>query len=103
VADEAAKALDDAKAALIALTSHTGNAGAGVKVTRFQKTGAIDYKKVLELKGVDLEKCRGEMREGVHGLDDLHVKACRNILRGASGHHHPHPTRDIEICLVTPP
>lgn len=64
-ADGAAKALDQAKAALIALASHSSEAGAGVKVTRFWKAGAVDYKKIPELKGVDLERYRGKAREEV--------------------------------------
>jgi hypothetical protein len=33
--------------------------------TRFLKAGSVDYKKVVELKGVDLEKYRGNAREEV--------------------------------------
>jgi hypothetical protein len=65
VADDAAAALDAAKAALIALASHLSESGGGVKVTRFSKVGTIDYKKVPELKGVDLERYRGKSREEV--------------------------------------
>ena len=65
LADEAATALDSAKAALIALASHTSESGAGVKVTRFWKVGTVDYKKIPELKGVDLEAYRGKAREEV--------------------------------------
>jgi len=65
LADEAAKALDTAKAALIALASHNSEAGAGVKVTRFWKAGSVDYKRVPALKGTDLEQYRGAAREEV--------------------------------------
>lgn len=53
---------DEAKAALIALTSHSSESGAGVKVTRFARQGAVDYKRVPQLKGVDLEPYRKEAR-----------------------------------------
>ena len=39
--------------------------GAGVQVTRFWKAGSVDYKKVPELTGVELEKYRGPAREEV--------------------------------------
>lgn len=68
-AKRAAQALDDAleraKEALVALAEHPREQGAGVSVTRFWKSGAVDYKKVVELKGVDLEKYRGLGREEV--------------------------------------
>jgi putative phage-type endonuclease len=64
-ADEAATALDSAKTALVGLASHSSEAGGGVKVTRFSKVGAIDYKKVPELKGVDLEQYRAAARQEV--------------------------------------
>ena len=64
-ADDSAAALDVAKAALIGLASHSSESGGGVKVTRFSKVGAIDYKKIPELKGVDLERYRGKAREEV--------------------------------------
>jgi len=64
-ADDAAKALDDAKAALIALAAHTSESGAGVKVTRFWKLGNVAYAKIPELKGVDLAPYRGAPREEV--------------------------------------
>jgi putative phage-type endonuclease len=55
-------ALDEAKAALVALTSHPSESGAGVSVSQFFKRGSIDYKKVPVLKGVDLEPYRGPSR-----------------------------------------
>jgi hypothetical protein len=36
-----------------------------VAVTRFWKAGSVDYKKVVELKGVDLDRNRGKAREEV--------------------------------------
>ena len=65
LADESATALEGAKAALIALAAHTSESGAGVKVTRFWKARAIEYKKIPELKGVDLQQYRGNAREEV--------------------------------------
>lgn len=65
LADEATTALEGAKASLIALASHTSESRVGVKVTRFWKVGAVDYKRVPELKGVDLEKYRGPARQEV--------------------------------------
>ena len=64
-ADEVLRALDEAKARLVALTTHTSEAGGGVTVTRYWKKGAIDYKRVPELAAVDLEQYRGANREEV--------------------------------------
>lgn len=63
--DEAQLKLDGAKAKLIALTAHNRESGFGVSVTRYLKQGNVDYKKVPELQGVDLELYRGKMREEV--------------------------------------
>jgi putative phage-type endonuclease len=57
--------LDRAREALVTLARHPREQGAGVSVTRFWKAGGIDYKKVVELKGVDLEQYRGKAREEV--------------------------------------
>jgi len=64
-AEELATAADEAKAALIALTAHSSESGAGLKVTHFWKLGTVDYKKIPQLKGVDLEPYRGAAREEV--------------------------------------
>lgn len=64
-ADTTAKALDDAKAALIGLTDHAKEQGGGVSVTRLWKRGNVDYRRVPELAGVDLEHYRGAAREEV--------------------------------------
>jgi hypothetical protein len=58
-------ALDRAKEALVALAEHPREQGSGVSVTRYWKAGSVDYKKVVELKGVDLEQYRGKAREEV--------------------------------------
>ena len=57
--------LESARVALVALARHPRETGGGVAVTRFWKTGSVDYKKVVELKGVDLERYRGKAREEV--------------------------------------
>jgi putative phage-type endonuclease len=62
-ADDAQRVLEGAKAGLLALSFHTSETGAGVTVTRYWKKGVVDYKRVPELRGVDLEQYRGEPRE----------------------------------------
>ena len=57
-----ATAVDEAKAALVALASHPSESGCGVSVSSFWKRGSVDYKKVPALTGVDLEKYRGASR-----------------------------------------
>ena len=54
--------LDTAKEALVALASHPSEAGFGVSVTRYWKAGSVDYKKVPELAGVDLDSYRQKGR-----------------------------------------
>lgn len=61
-AEHSAADAEEAKAALVALTSHPSESGAGVSVTRFWKKGPVDYKKVPALGGVDLEAYRKESR-----------------------------------------
>lgn len=65
VADDAMTKADAAKAKLIELATHSREAGCGVSVTRFWKQGNVDYKKVVELQGVDLEQYRGKAREEI--------------------------------------
>ena len=62
-ADEAAKRLESARQALIELAQHPKEQGAGVTVTRFWKQGSVDYKKVPELSGVDLDQYRKRATE----------------------------------------
>ena len=59
------EALEGARQALVALTRHPREQGGGVSVTRFWKAGSVDYKKVVELQGLDLERYRGRSREEV--------------------------------------
>ena len=63
--DGAAVLLDAAKENLVALAGHTSEQGHGVTVTQYVKAGAVDYKKVPELKGVDLERYRVAARQEV--------------------------------------
>lgn len=65
VVDEAQSKADAAKTKLVGLTSHCRESGFGVSVTRYWKQGNIDYKKVPELQGIDLEQYRGRAREEV--------------------------------------
>jgi len=60
-----AKALDDAKDALMGLASHAKEQGGGLSVTRYWKKGAVDYKRVPELAGIDVEQYRAASREEV--------------------------------------
>ena len=62
-AEQAQKALAEAKELLVALASHTSETRNGVTVTRYWKTGTVDWKKIPELHGVDLEPYRGAPRE----------------------------------------
>src|ERR1019366_8351611 len=62
VADEG---LERAREALVALAGHAREEGAGVAVTRYWRCGSVDYKRVVELRGVDLEVYRGKGREEV--------------------------------------
>lgn len=64
-ADASDARLEATRQALVALAKHPKEAGAGVTVTRFWKQGNVDYKKVVELKGVDLNPYRGKAREEV--------------------------------------
>jgi putative phage-type endonuclease len=60
-----AERLEAARQSLVALAQHPREQGAGVAVTRFWKQGSVDYKKVPQLKGVDLSHYRGKAREEV--------------------------------------
>jgi putative phage-type endonuclease len=64
-ADAADEALSTAKAELVALAQHPKESGSGVSVTRFWKAGAVDYRKVPQLEGVDLAQFRGKSRQEV--------------------------------------
>jgi len=64
-AEAATAKVDEAKAQLVELAKHPSEKGAGVSVSRCWKAGNVDYKKVPELPGVELEKFRGPAREEV--------------------------------------
>lgn len=64
-ADKADLALEEARKALVALSKHPKEVGAGVSVTKLWKVGSVDYKRVPELEGVELERYRGKGREEV--------------------------------------
>ncbi len=61
-AEDSAAVLEKARSALVALTSHPSESGAGVSVSQFWKKGAVEYKKIPQLTGVDLETYRKESR-----------------------------------------
>ena len=65
LADDTGAALDAAKQKLIGLARHNSEQGGGVTVTRFMKSGSIDYKRVPVLVGVDLEQFRAPAREEI--------------------------------------
>jgi putative phage-type endonuclease len=64
-ADAASEALEKARQKLIDLTRSPRESGAGVSVVKLWKAGTVDYKKIPELRGVDLERYRGKGREEV--------------------------------------
>jgi predicted phage-related endonuclease len=61
-ADLATQRLDAARERLVGLAQHPSEVGAGVSVTRFWKTGSVNYKAVPQLRGVDLEPYRSAGR-----------------------------------------
>ena len=60
--DEASEALEVARQRLLALAEHPKELGAGVSVTRYWRQGNVDYKKVPQLAGVELNNFRGTGR-----------------------------------------
>ena len=63
--DELIAKLDEAKVRLVGLTSHAKEQGGGTSVTRLWKRGSVDYRRVPELVGIDLEAYRSAAREEV--------------------------------------
>ena len=61
-ADAVSRQLQSAKGELLALANHASEAGCGVLVTRYFKQGPIDYKRIAELAGVNLEDYRQKGR-----------------------------------------
>jgi putative phage-type endonuclease len=64
-AEAAGNDLEAARSALVTLARHPSERGSRVCVTRYWRPGPIDYKKVPQLEGVDLESYRGQGREEV--------------------------------------
>ena len=69
-ADAQSERLEAARQALVALAQHPKEQGAGVSVTRFWKQGNVDYKKVPQLQGLDLNPYRGKARQEVRVMAD---------------------------------
>lgn len=63
--ETAAANLDTAREALCGMTSHPRERGGGVSVTRFWKSGSVNYKAVPALRGMDLTPYQGKAREEV--------------------------------------
>jgi hypothetical protein len=61
-ADALVARLDSAKDRLLELSTHPSEAGFGVSVTRYWKQGNVDYKRVPQLKEVDLDAYRQKGR-----------------------------------------
>jgi predicted phage-related endonuclease len=61
--DELSAKCDEMKARLVGLASHAKEQGGGVSLTRAWKRGSIDYKRIPELVGLDLEQYRAAPRE----------------------------------------
>ncbi len=61
--EELGTKFEEAKARIVAMTSHAKEQGGGLSVTRLWKRGNVDYKRVPVLIGVDLEQYRGASRE----------------------------------------
>jgi hypothetical protein len=59
LAERAEEELEAAKKALVALASHPSERGAGVVVSQYFRRGAIEYKRIPALVGVDLDAFRG--------------------------------------------
>jgi putative phage-type endonuclease len=60
--DELSTKFDEAKWRLVDLSEHAKEQGGGVTVTRYWKAGAIDYKRIPELKTVELDRFRSQSR-----------------------------------------
>jgi len=64
-ADAADTALEQARKALVGLLRHPRESGEGVNVVKVWKAGNVDYKRIPELKGFNLDRYRGKGREEV--------------------------------------
>ena len=64
-ADSADEALDAARQRMVDLAKNPRETGSGVSVVRLWKAGNVDYKRIPELKDIDLDRYRGKGREEV--------------------------------------
>jgi hypothetical protein len=62
--DAADERLEAARKVLVALSAHR-ETGSGVSVVRLWKAGNVDYKRVPELRGVELDRFRSEGRQEI--------------------------------------
>ena len=54
--------MDEARATLVALADHPSVEGGGIVLTQFWRAGAVDYRKIPQLRDVDLSAYRGTSR-----------------------------------------
>jgi predicted phage-related endonuclease len=64
-AESADEALEAARRALVDLVKCPRETGAGINVVKMWKQGTVDYKRIPELAGVNLDRYRGKGREEV--------------------------------------
>jgi putative phage-type endonuclease len=69
-ADTLSEQLETARQSLIGLAQHPKEQGGGVCVTRYWKQGMVDYKKVPQLQGVDLNLYRSKPRQEIRISSD---------------------------------
>ena len=63
--DELGTNLEEAKAKLVGLTGHAKEQGGRVSATQYWKVGAVDYRRVPALQGIDLDQFRGPLRKEI--------------------------------------
>ena len=61
--DELSTKFDEAKAKIVGMANHAKEEGGGISVTHIWKRGSVDYKKIPQLKGLDLDQYRAPSRE----------------------------------------
>lgn len=81
-ADAADEALEAARKALVGLLRHPRESGVGVNVVRMWKAGSVDYKRVPELKGVNLDRYGGK---GMWGGDRFGTAESHREQPGGAG------------------
>lgn len=60
---EAERMLDEIKEEMIELSTHDSQESNDVRLTRYVARGSVQYAKIPELKGIDLDQYRGEPKE----------------------------------------